>query len=247
VVEALPALILAAVVYFFLPSGPEDAPWLSPRERTVIVERLAAERGGGEGHIAGVWRSLADSRVLLMCAVYFALVVGLYGITFWLPQMVQGMGFSNRSVGVIVALPYGVAVAAMILWGAHSDATGERVLHVALAALLSAIAFALSAVLESQVLILIALSVAAIGICSTLAPFWAMPPLFLTGTGAAAGIALINATGNLGGFIGPYAVGWALQETGGYAGGMAIMAGSMVLGALLVLAMGRFRRFALAT
>jgi len=247
VVEALPALILAAVVYFFLPSGPEDAPWLSPRERTVIVERLAAERGGGEGHIAGVWRSLADSRVLLMCAVYFALVVGLYGITFWLPQMVQGMGFSNRSVGVIVALPYGVAVAAMILWGAHSDATGERVLHVALAALLSAIAFALSAVLESQVLILIALSVAAIGICSTLPPFWAMPPLFLTGTGAAAGIALINATGNLGGFIGPYAVGWALQETGGYAGGMAIMAGSMVLGALLVLAMGRFRRFALAT
>jgi ACS family tartrate transporter-like MFS transporter len=244
--EAVPALVLAGVVYFYLPNGPEDAPWLSRRERAIIAGRLASERGSGEAHIGGVWRALADARVLLMCAVYFAIVVGLYGITFWLPQIVQAMGFSNRSIGVIVAIPYAIAVIAMILWGAHSDATGERVLHVALASLLSAAAFALSAVLHSDIVILVALSLAAIGICSTLAPFWALPPLFLTGTGAAAGIALINATGNLGGVAGPYAVGWALQQTGGYGGGMAIMAASMALGAVLVLAMGRFKRLAFA-
>jgi ACS family tartrate transporter-like MFS transporter len=91
------------------------------------------------------------------------------------------------------------------------------------------------------------LALAAIGVCATLAPFWAIPPLFLSGTGAAAGIALINAVGNLGGFIGPYAVGWALQETGFYGGGMAMLAGSMLAGAVLVLAMGRFKRFAFAS
>jgi ACS family tartrate transporter-like MFS transporter len=184
--------------------------------------------------------------VILMCAVYFAVVVGLYGITFWLPQIVQSMGFSNRAVGVIVMLPYAVAVVAMVAWGAHSDWTGERIFHVALASLLGAAAFGLSAVLQSPLLVLIALALAAIGVCSVLGPFWALPPLFLSGTGAAAGIALINAVGNLGGFIGPYAVGWALQETGGYGGGMAMLALSMTVGAGLVLLMGRFKRFAMA-
>jgi MFS transporter, ACS family, tartrate transporter len=245
-VEAAPALLLAGVVFFFLPDGPADAHWLSSSERAVIANRLAAERGAALEHVSGVWRALLDPRALLMCAVYFAVVVGLYGITFWLPQIVQSMGFSNRAIGLMVALPYAVAVLAMIGWGAHSDTTGERVLHVALASLLGAVAFMLSAVLESQLLVLIALALAAIGVCSTLAPFWAIPPLFLTGTGAAAGIALINAVGNLGGFIGPYAVGWALQETGSYTGGMAILAVSMTVGAVLVLAMGRFKTLALA-
>jgi MFS transporter, ACS family, tartrate transporter len=247
VVEAMPALVLAAVVYLSLPSDPNDAPWLSAGERKIVMDRLAAERGAGDAPIPGVWRSLLEPRVLLMCAVYFAIVVGLYGITFWLPLIVQGMGFSNRAVGWIVALPYAVAIVAMILWGAHSDRTGERIWHVALASLMSAAAFALSAVLDSQFLILIALSAAAIGICSTLAPFWAIPPKFLTGTGAAAGIGLINATGNLGGAIGPIAIGWALQESGGYAAGFAIMAASLITGAVLVLAMGRFKRLAYAS
>ncbi len=240
-VEAVPALVLAVIVYFFLPAGPNDAPWLSLEECRQIETTLAAERGAGEGHIQGIAQALSDTRVLLLCLVYFAIVVGLYGITFWLPQMVQSMGFSNRAVGWIVAVPYAIAVIAMIAWGAHSDWQRERVLHVALASALSAAGFAVSAIVGSPAVILIALSLAAIGICATLGPFWALPPLFLTGTGAAAGIALINATGNLGGFFGPYAVGWALQESGDYSGGMAFLAVSMLAGAGLVLAMGRFR------
>ncbi len=181
-------------------------------------------------------RSL-DKRVMLLCAVYFAIVVGLYGIGYWLPQIVQGMGFSNFAIGLLVALPYAAAGAAQFLWGRHSDNSGERIWHVALPSLMSAVAFALSAVLAAPFFVLIALAFAAIGICATLAPFWAMPPQFLSGRGAAAGIAAINAVGNLGGFIGPYAVGWALAVTGSYAGGMLILALSLLAGAGLVLAM----------
>ena len=246
ILEALPALVLAVAVFLFLPDGPADARFLSKREREIIASELAAEHDAAEERIHGIWNALADFRVILLCAVYFGIVVGLYGIGYWLPQIVQAMGFSNFEIGLLVALPYAAAGLAQFLWGRHSDITGERVWHVALPSLMSAIAFALSAVLNSPMLILIALAFAAIGICSTLAPFWAMPPQFLSGRGAAAGIASINAVGNLGGFIGPYAVGWALQVTGSYAGGMAILALSLLGASVLVLAMGRFKRLALA-
>ena len=208
--------------------------------------RRLRPRVNANEHVHEVRSALLDSRVLLLCAIYFGIVVGLYGIGYWLPQMVQAMGFSNVAIGVLVALPYAAAGIVQYLWGRHSDHTAERVWHVALPAMLSAFAFALSAALQSPALVLVALAIAAIGICSTLAPFWAMPPQFLSGTGAAAGIAAINAVGNLGGFIGPYAVGWALQETGNYSGGMMILAGFLLAAAVLVLAMGRFKRLALA-
>jgi ACS family tartrate transporter-like MFS transporter len=235
------------MVFFLLPDGPGNARWLSALERETVTAKLAAERSASEDSIHGVGSALADFRVILLCVIYFGIVVGLYGIGYWLPQIVQAMGFSNFEIGLLVALPYAAAGLAQFLWGRHSDLTGERIWHVALPSLLSAGAFMLSAVLQSPMLVLIALAFAAIGICSTLAPFWAMPPQFLTGRGAAAGIALINAVGNLGGFIGPYAVGWAKQITGGYAGGMAILALSLLAAAALVLAMGRVRRLALAT
>jgi len=244
--EALPALVLAVVVFFFLPDGPSDARWLTPRERERIAGELSFERDAVDDRIRDVWSALVDSRVLLLAAIYFGIVVGLYGIGYWLPQMVQAMGFSNFAIGVLVALPYAAAGIAQYLWGRHSDNSGERVWHVALPAALSSFAFALSAALQSPALVLVALAVAAVGICSTLAPFWAMPPQFLSGKGGAAGIAAINAVGNLGGFIGPYAVGWARQESGNYSGGMMILAGSLLAAALLVLAMGRFKGFALA-
>jgi len=233
-------------VYLVLPDGPQDAPWLRNDERATIAATLAAEKERGQDHVRELWASLADARVLLLCAVYFAIVVGLYGITYWLPQIVHMMGFSNTQTGYAIVVPYGVASIMMVVWGRHSDATGERVWHVALACLVSAAAFVVSAISPSPLVVFLALSIAAIGICATLAPFWAMPPLFLTGTGAAAGIALINAVGNLGGSIGPFLVGWALQETGSYAGGMAMLSLSMIAGAALVLAMGRFRRLIFA-
>jgi len=246
VLEAVPALVLAVVVFFFLPDGPADAHWLDDRERERIAAELSRERDAADDSLHDVRSALMDSRVLLLCAIYFGIVVGLYGIGYWLPQIIQAMGFSNVAIGVLVALPYAAACVAQYLWGRHSDVSAERVWHVALPSALSGCAFAISAALQSPALVLVALAIAAIGICSTLAPFWAMPPHFLSGKGAAAGIAAINAVGNLGGFIGPYAVGWALQETGNYSGGMMILAGFLLAAAALVLAMGRFKRLALA-
>src|SRR6185503_5052979 len=139
------ALLLGLAVFFFLPDGPQDARWLSEKERAVIASALAAERAAAGEQVHKLWSALADPRVVLLCAVYFAIVVGLYGITFWLPQIVQAMGYSNVATGFIVAVPYAVAAVAMIAWGRHSDTTGERVWHVALASLLGTFGFAMSA------------------------------------------------------------------------------------------------------
>ncbi len=245
-IEALPALVLAVAVLVFLPDGPKDAKWLSDGERATIAAELAKEQTADHEHVHGLWTALADARVLLMCAIYFFIVVGLYGITFWLPQILQSMGYSSRATGWLIALPYTLAAVSMIAWGRHSDRSGERVWHVALACLLSSFAFVLIAGVESHAVVFVALALVAIGVCSTLAPFWAIPPTFLAGTAAAGGIALINAVGNLGGFFGPYAIGWALEATGSYAGGMAILAVSMTIAAVLVLALGRFPRLAFA-
>ena len=246
-IEALPALLLAVAVLVFLPDGPGEAKWLSEGERATIAAELAKEKAADHEHVHGLWAALADARVLLMCAIYFFIVVGLYGITFWLPQILQSMGYSSRATGLLVALPYAMAAVSMVAWGRHSDRSGERVWHVALACLLSAFAFALIAGVASHAVVFLALALVAMGVCSTLAPFWAIPPTFLAGTAAAGGIALINAVGNLGGFFGPYAIGWALDVTGSYAGGMAILAVSMTIAAALVVAMGRFRRLSFAT
>jgi len=246
-VEAMPALILAIAVFFYLPDGPRDAGWLTDSERATIESELARERSGGHEHVHGLWVALADARVLLLCAIYFFIVVGLYGITIWLPQIFQSMGFSNGATSLLVALPYALAAISMIAWGRHSDATGERVWHVALASLLAMFGFVLTAGVSAQAVVLVALMLVAVGVCATLAPFWAIPPTFLAGTAAAGGIALINAVGNLGGFAGPYVMGWAREETGSYTVGLAILAASMIVAAILVLALGRFRRLAFAS
>jgi ACS family tartrate transporter-like MFS transporter len=246
-VEAMPALILAVAVYFYLPDGPRDAKWLSESECATIEAELAHERGAGHDHVHGLWTALLDSRVLLLCAIYFFIVVGLYGITIWLPLIFQSMGFSTTETGLLVVLPYALAAVSMVAWGRHSDSTGERVWHVALASLLGTFGFALAAGISAQAIVLVAMTLVAIGVCASLAPFWAIPPTFLTGTAAAGGIALINAVGNLGGFAGPYIMGWAREETGSYTLGLAILAGSMAVAAVLVLALGRFRRVAFAS
>ena len=246
-VEALPALVLAVAVYFYLPDGPKDAKWLSDSERAVIEGELARERGAGHDHVHGLWAALADARVLMLCAIYFFIVVGLYGITIWLPLIFQSMGFSTSATSLLVVVPYALAAVAMIAWGGHSDSTGERVWHVALASLLGTFGFALAATISVQAVALLGLTLVAISVCAALAPFWAIPPTFLTGTAAAGGIALINAVGNLGGFAGPYVVGWAREETGSYAMGLAVLAASMAVAAGLVLALGRFRRPAFAS
>jgi ACS family tartrate transporter-like MFS transporter len=144
------------------------------------------------------------------------------------------MGFSTVEVGYVIAIPYAFATAAMMLWGRHSDSSGERVWHVSLAAALGAAGLVGSVYLASPMMALGCLGLATVGIYAVLGPFWALPPMFLRGTAAAAGIALINSIGSLGGFVGPYLVGWIKQSTGSFSAGMGALAVAVAASAILV-------------
>ncbi|MQT13196.1 MFS transporter [Segnochrobactrum spirostomi] len=238
--EGAPACLLGIAVLLWLPDGPQAAPWLTGEERAAIATRLDADHAI-ETSLArhALWPALTDARVIVLGLVYFGLVVGLYGIGLWLPQIMQGMGYSTRQIGLILIIPYGLSAVAMLAWGRHSDARGERILHVAGAAVLAAIGLVASVHTDSPALAIAAVTVAAIGIYGALGPFWAVPPLFLRGTAAAAGIALINSIGNLGGFVGPYLVGWIKQTTGRYSAGFEVLAIIVFAAAVLALMLRR--------
>ena len=239
VVEAVPALLLGVAVLWFLPDGPAKSRWLTDEEKARIADCLARDRAHHvheDAHHA-LWPALRDARVLLLSLIYFGLVIGLYGTNFWLPQIVKGMGYSTVEIGWIVAAVYAVAAIAMPLWGWSSDRRQERVWHTALAAFASAAGCIGAAYFQSPLLAILALGLAAVAVYVSIVPFWAMPPTFLGGTGAAAGIALINSVGNLGGFAGPYIIGWVKETTASYSAGMLALAVSLGLAGLLTLAM----------
>ena len=166
--------------------------------------------------------ALRRGDVWLYAAIYFGLVAGLYGLGFWLPQIVKGFGgLNNQQVGFVSAVPYALGALVMYLWGRHSDAVQERVLHVALPALVGGAAFIWAANVHDPFLSMVAICLAAAGIFAALSSFWAVPTARLTGAAAAAGIALINAIGNLSGYVGPSAIGVLKKEPdrGGYGAG----------------------------
>jgi len=241
-VEAVPAVVLGGAVLLWLPNGPHDARWLSGEEREWLGRRLASEAGAGgrEGHRVVLGRLLRSGQVWLFSALYLSLVVALYSISFWLPQILQRLsGSSDLVVGFVSALPYVVAAVGMVLIARHSDAHEERRWHVAIPLLVAAAGLALSIFAESTALAVFAISIAALGIWGSLGPFWAMPTAVLRGTAAAAGIAWINSVGNLGGFLGPYAVGAIRDLTGGFGASLGTLAAILVVGAGLALLVPR--------
>jgi MFS transporter, ACS family, tartrate transporter len=246
ILEGIPSCLLGLAVLGLLPDGPARAAWLTTGERVTIEAELKKDRAldSDRTHHA-LWPALADRRVILLGLIYFGIVIGLYGIGLWLPQIIKAMGFSNIEVGFITAIPYIVSAGAMMLWGRHSDVRGERIWHVALAAMASTVGFVGSVYFASPVVALACLGLASVGIYSTVGPFWAMPSMFLRGAAAAGGIALINSIGNLGGFAGPYLVGWIKESTGSYSAGMAVLACGLASAAVLVLVLGRLEAAAL--
>lgn len=232
--EGLPAIVLGVVVLAVLPDGPADARWLSPEERTAIAARLAEEHAlAGATH--DLRSALTSGRVWLLGAVYFCVVCGLYGISFWLPQILRGLaGWSDLRIGLMSALPYVVAAATMVVAAAHSDRTGERRWHVALSLVAGAVGFVLASA-DAAATAFAGLTLAAIGVWGAFGPFWALPTRFLRGTAAAAGIALVNSVGNVGGFAGPYVVGFVKDATGSFEAGLLTLAVTLVVGAALVL------------
>jgi ACS family tartrate transporter-like MFS transporter len=234
--EGLPACLLAFAVLKFLPDGPPQATWLSADEKKTIVASLVTE-ASAEHH--DLWPALCEPRVLALGLVNFGIQSGLYGVQLWLPQIVQAMGFSNLENGFVVALPFGVGMAAMILWGRSSDARGERIWHVALPKLLAASGFALAGIAQSDLLVLAALTLVLAGLLAAFGPMYSLLSSFLSGTAAAGGIALVIAIGTLGGFMGPTIIGVLKEATGDYVASMAALAILLVCTAAIVLALGR--------
>jgi ACS family tartrate transporter-like MFS transporter len=240
-VEGVPAIVLGCVVLWYLTDSPEQAHWLSPPEREWLSGRIRAEHNAARArHGVGLWQALFHPTVWLLGLVIFACQAGSYGLTLWIPQIVQALsGLSDLEVSMISALPYAAAAVGMILIGRSSDRTGERFKHVAVPSFVAAVGFSMSAFLTSPVPAMIALTVAAVGDLGTRGPFWALPTRFLAGSAAAGGIALINTLGSLGGFVGPNAVGLAREVTGSFAGGLLFIAALLAAGAVLALRLRR--------
>ena len=237
VLEGFPAVLLGVAALKVFTDRPEQATWLPPADREWLAKTMSEERNlrGATGH-ASVGRSLMSGRVWLLCAVYLMNTSVTYGIFLWLPRMLQeASGARGFGISVLTAIPFVAALISMVLIGRHSDRTGERKLHVAACALTAALGLVLAVLFQANlVLLVLSFTLSQMGQRSVMSVFWAIPPIFLTGSGAAAGIALINSIGNLGGFFGPTMMGWLRDVTGGYRGGLLVLAAALVVEAILV-------------
>ncbi len=238
-IEGIPAVVLGFVTLAYLSDRPEQARWLAPEERAWLGTTMRAEQEEKrQRHSHTLLTALVDRKVWELSLLYFTIIISFYGVVFWLPQIVKNFsGMSNLMVGLVSAVPYLIASIAMVLIGNNSDKTGERRRHVAMPALAGSIGLILSAWLQSHtpLLAFLALCLAALGIWSTLGPFWSLPTEFLSGSAAAGGIALINSIGNVGGFVGPFVVGYVKQTTGDFTGGLLCLATTLLLGSCLAL------------
>jgi ACS family tartrate transporter-like MFS transporter len=236
ILEGLPATVCAFAVLKFLPDRPASAPWLNADEKKFIASRLAAE---DTSEHRDFWPALKDPRVYAIGLVLAGNQVGLYGIQLWMPLIVQSMGFSNFATGPVVAVAFVVGMIAMIYWGRRSDLKRERIWHVALPLLLAAVSLTAASVLQNDLLVLVALTLALAGTLAYNGPFFSLPSTFLAGTAAAGGIGFINALGSVGRSAVSPVIGALKEESGGYASGMLAMACAMALAAALVLVLGR--------
>jgi sugar phosphate permease len=236
IIEASPAVLLGFVTYFYLTDRPADARWLAADERTWLSDRLDAERRQREAvHNLSVWQAMLNPRVWALALVYFGTVACNYGVGFWLPQIIKAFGLSNAMTGWVTAIPYAIGAVFMVWYGYHSDATGERKAHTAIALLIAAAGIAGSTLTGNPTLTIIAFTIGACGVFGSLPVFWTLPTAVLSGTAAAAGIAVINSIGNLAGFAGPYAMGWIKDATGSFTGGLLLIAALAIAAMVIVL------------
>lgn len=242
IIEGLPAILLGFATMGALTDTPEQATWLSAEECTWLTGTLAAERAKGGTHgsdLATIWAVLREPRVLALSIVTFGNSAGLYAIGFWAPLLIKGFGFSSLTVGWLNALPSVVAVVGMVLWARHSDRTLERAWHTAIPFLLAGGGLVWAGYAQAAPAVIVALAIASFGVNGPKGPIWAIPSLFLSGTSAAAGIAIINSIGNVGGFVGPIVIGWIKDRWGSYSGGLDAVGAMLLVSAMMILAMRR--------
>jgi MFS transporter, ACS family, tartrate transporter len=242
VLEAVPAIILSFVVLKYMTDTPSKAHWMQPEEREWLIARLKVEAGAREshaGHTAGALSALRDPRVLALALIYFGTSAGLYTLGLWAPLIIRQYGFGSFETGLIAGIPSVLAVVAMVLWAKHSDRTEERTWHVVIPCVVACLGFVFVGQATTALTVILALVIVNIGISAAKAPLWAMPSMFLSGAGAAAGIAMINSVGNLGGFVGPFVIGWLKNVTGSYSAGLYVVAATLAVSAVVTLMLSR--------
>lgn len=238
-IEALPAIIMAVGVLVYLTNRPAEADWLTDEEKTWLQGRLDDERQTREAHFKKDWfRSAFNMRVMALGLVYMATNIPQYGLSFFLPQIIKEFGVSDIKAGFIATLPYLAGGLGMIIWSRNSDRTGERVWHCIIPFIAMIIGLGAAALADSLLLKMALLCVAAWGFFSVLPVFWTLPTSFLSGAGAAAGIAAVNSIGNLGGYIGPQIFGLLKTTTETDSAGLAFLAAVAAAGGLLVWLLG---------
>lgn len=240
--EGLPAIVLGAIVLFYLPDRPERALWLTAAERESITGELHSEEQSTTGSGGSVIPALLDPLIWLLGVIFLLAAIGFYGYSFWAPLVIRSWtDASNLDVGWITAAIAAATIVLMLLNGRHSDRTRERRLHIAIPLLLMAIGFFFAPVIPSPVLAIIALALVPIGHCSSYGPFWSLPTEFLSGRAAAAGTAMVVTIANIGGFAGPALIGYLKQRTGTHAISFSMLAALSLLGALLALSIRQSR------
>ncbi len=242
--ETVPSFLLGVVTLRTLPDTPADARWLTAEERHWLAARLAVdperERAPRASSVVG---ALLHPPMLALSLCYFGADLGLYGIILWIPQIFASAGVPAGAVGYVVAVPYAIAAAGMVYWCRRSDRLRERVGHIACASLVGFTGIAVSAALrDSPVLSVVAVTIGATGTLAMLPIFWTLPASLVRGAPAAGAIALINAIGNIGGFVGPFAVGWIRDATGSFTWGLIVVAAGILLTGVVALLVGHDAR-----
>jgi nitrate/nitrite transporter NarK len=225
-VEGLPSALLGIVVFFYLTDYPKDAHWLTEPQRAWLTERILSEKAKvGTPHEKSPLKALQQPMVWLLSIPYFLTITAGYGYTFWSPTVFkETLSISNTQTALLTAAIALCSTIVMLAVGASSDRRDERFFHGAAGGVLIAIGFVGAALLDNPILRVAFLAMVVIGSNSTLPVFWCVPSLFLTGSAAAVGIALINAIGNTGGFVGPYLIGFTRDHMGGVTASFLILA-----------------------
>ena len=234
ILEALPSLVLGVAILFYLDNGIASAKWLNDAEKALLSRNVASDNAHKIAHVS-IRSFIGDRRLWLMASIYFCVVLGQYGLTFWLPTIIRKAGVADPLwVGVYTAIPYLCAIIALPLVGASADRHRERRLHLAIPMLVAAAGFATLPMLGGVGASLVCVSVAAAGILASSSQFWSLPTALLGGMSAAAGIAAVNCFANLAGFFSPAIVGWLNDFTGKSTAGLIFISVAIVLGAVLV-------------
>jgi ACS family tartrate transporter-like MFS transporter len=222
IAEAIPTVVIGVITFFVLTDRPEQARFLTAEERNWLVTTIAAERRATEAvRKFTLWQALYNPKVLLLALNYLGIVTASLGMLIFIPQMIKSLGdYSNMTVGWLTMIPYTCGAIAMVVWGRISDRMNERRWNLFIGCVFSTVGLVIAGMTMGTWWALAGMSIAAMGFYGSKGPFFAMPPMFLSGAGLAAGIAWINSIGNLGGFFGPWYVGVMKDLTGNYAGGL---------------------------